>query len=553
MNRAATAKASMTAMIKQLFRANWMARRQQANLSRIRLSRSQIQFNRHVLKWCLLNAQIEFKNKNLNNSALWCRIGAEVTGFGCGLLSSRNLEEILNHISEACWNESTLEFNQKPKRILHVVTRTDNIGGHNALLRRWIERSPSEQVHTVCVLQWVDPAEKNLKELARYSGGRFIDLTSLYPNPLESADALRKLAFEVADVVILHHHMWDIIPTLAFGSNGGPPCFVLNMADHLFWVGTSICDCILELREEGACLSKKYRTNKDSCIVGVPLPNKISACNRSKDLDIRDTLGIPANSIVFITVGRAPKYIKREGFSFVETAIDILRQVEGSHIIAIGPSEESSDWRFACEQSHGRLHAIGEQTDLSSYFAVSDVYLEGFPFGSLTCLLEAARSGLPCVRAPGSIPSIYRSSGKAFDCCPAPDDVNMYIQFSKDLALMSKEHRLQTGLNLAKDVERHHGTGWTINILEILRPSPHRVNNSEPQSEYLPLKESQLLGWVDGESLVFAAQRARECSLSLSNVSYFVPLAICAIQKPRLLRQMFKALLGKKAALTYIT
>lgn len=521
----------------------------------LELSNSQLKLNRRVFQWCLRNAQIKFKTNYLSESAAWCKIAAEIAGFGCGFLSSPELEEILNQISQATFSESTFQFFNKPKKFLHVMSCTYGAGGHTALVRRWIERRPSNQVHSVCVLHEIGSNEKLLKAQTFASGGQFLDFTDLSTCPIQKADALRNLAIQTADIIILHHHMWDVVPVLAFGTKDVPPCLVLNHADHLFWVGTSICDRILELRDEGAALSKIYRTNKDNRVIGIPLPLKFDNRKRSIAPEIRNHLSIPANSIVFITVGRASKYISRNGISFIDAAISILGEVRESHIIAIGPSIENDDWRLACEQSQGRLHAIGEQANLEDYFSAADIYLEGFPFGSLTCLLEAGRCGLPCVRAPKIIPSIYRSTGKALENYPTPCDVDMYISFSRDLAIMPKEDREKLGKSLSDEIECQHGSGWISNIPELMYPIHHRIQNLEPESRNLKFKDAQLFRWNNGESLVFAAQRAQECSLPFSRISYLLFVITCVMRNPsgNILRQILKVLLRRKSIYTYIS
>ena len=51
-------------------------------------------------------------------------------------------------------------------------------------------------------------------------------------------------------MIILHIHCEDVIPVLAFADESGlPPVLFLNHADHLFWLGTSVADLVLNLRD----------------------------------------------------------------------------------------------------------------------------------------------------------------------------------------------------------------------------------------------------------------------------------------------------------------
>lgn len=53
---------------------------------------------------------------------------------------------------------------------------------------------------------------------------------------MERAARLKKLAYEWADIVVLHMHMMDPIPVIGFGIDGGPPIIYMNHGDHCFWL-----------------------------------------------------------------------------------------------------------------------------------------------------------------------------------------------------------------------------------------------------------------------------------------------------------------------------
>jgi hypothetical protein len=80
--------------------------------------------------------------------------------------------------------------------------------------------------------------ELTLRDLADAVGSRRGKVTAIGSNGslLDRAKALRELAWREADRVVLPVHMWDPIPAIAFGIEGGPPVFVLKHADHAFWV-----------------------------------------------------------------------------------------------------------------------------------------------------------------------------------------------------------------------------------------------------------------------------------------------------------------------------
>lgn len=482
------------------------------------LTEGQIEFNKTIFDWCLRNARRAVDRRHYIQTTRWCQLAAKVGGFGCGCLVSPELESLLLEVANQL---PTFPDTVRPagscKRWLHVMTRTDRIGGHNALLKRWMECTLTADRHSIALLEHQDPDEKDLCNVAEASGGQFVFLGNLNSRPLESAQKLRELAWTTADYVVLHHHMWDVIPTLAFGITGGPPVLLLNMADHLFWVGASIADLVLQLRPEGQTLSEQYRGIDRNYLLNIPLPNQPST-NRDVNTaaDLRQKLGIPSDCLVFLTIGREPKYEPREGVDFTATATDLLRQVPGSYFIAVGPSKENPAWCRAHEKTQGHLIPVGPQHDLRPYHMAADIYLEGFPFGSLTALLEAGLAGLPCVRAPRILPPIYRSNGPAIDYLPEPANPLGYVEQALELAGLSRADLRRMGAELSARIDHIHRIGWVDNVVQIPLPDVHQIHTKMPGIAPLPSSEAKFLRYLDGDPLRFVLWKARERGLDTS-------------------------------------
>ena len=73
---------------------------------------------------------------------------------------------------------------------------------------------------------------------------------------LQKARNLRAIARFNADMVILHHGGHDLVPLLAFATTNLPPVAVLNHADHVFWLGSSITDMVVNQPRAGARLQR---------------------------------------------------------------------------------------------------------------------------------------------------------------------------------------------------------------------------------------------------------------------------------------------------------
>jgi len=90
---------------------------------------------------------------------------------------------------------------------------------------------------------------------------------------------------------------------------------------------------------------------------------------------------------------------------FLAVAEELLCQLPGAYILAVGVREDER-WRAVSERTGSRLRALGRQSQVSDYHDAADLYIEGFPFGSTTALLEAGLRGIPVILAPATCPRL---------------------------------------------------------------------------------------------------------------------------------------------------
>ena len=182
---------------------------------------------------------------------------------------------------------------------------------------------------------------------------------------------------------------------------------------------------------------------------------------------------------MLLTVGSAHKYDPMPDLDFVETALAILRKAPDVHLIAVGPRDKGV-WRAAREKTGGRFMALGPQPDSTLFCRAADLYLEGFPSGSLTALLEAGEAGLPCVRAPRACIPPLSSDSAGLDGLDQPEDVNEYVQIAATLAQDVKA-RAELGQKLQQSIRLHHcGSGWLAHLRAVkkLIPESHSVHEN---------------------------------------------------------------------------
>jgi hypothetical protein len=445
-------------------------------------------FYKAIYDWCLRQMARYQRSGNLEQAVQWGMLAAAHASEAhfLGILADSTLEERLLAIGRSLPAAPAKKRTWPPKNILHVVSLAYKVGGHTRLCRRWIENDSIIHRHDVVLTSQRGSIPGNLKQAVEQSGGEITVLNSESPL-LERAKQLREIACAQADVIILHTHMHDPLPVLAFADRDAPPVMLLNHADHTYWLGASVADLVADIRASGQELTRHCRGIKESVILPIPLEGIDGGSadgGRSSQLQTveRNRLGIPQDALVFLTIGSEYKYQPINQYDFLSAAEQILEKCSGAYLIAIGP-KAGGRWAAASIKTGGRLQALGEQEDVAPFHAAADIYLEGFPFGSLTALLEAGLSGLPCVGAPGITPSGLKSDSLALATMPAPASVEDYIAEALRLAGDPQARRREGRRLQAAIRENHCGAGWMGHLAEAYArlPEKHALWTRTPQ------------------------------------------------------------------------
>ncbi len=424
-----------------------------------------IRANALGFQWCLKNAVAALQASELNDVMAWCSLAAHSAannGFH-GLLASPELDDVLLQVAQRLPAASPSPRNFPPRRCLHVFSTAFTLFGHTKLCREWMKLDAQGRQHSVVLLSQERPAPENLVEIVRRAGGSVIQL-DCRKGLVERAQEFRAEACQRADVVILHTHPEDVIAPVAFGVPGGPPVIMVNHADHAFWVGRPMVDLLLDIRESGHAWSLENRAVSRAEIVPIPLSDldtRMTDAARRQEIRqaVRRELGVPEDAVLLLTVGASFKYTPFGDFDFCRAAEAILESCPKARLVAIGP-QNTGRWRKANKATNGRLMAIGNQTDLPRFHAAADIYLEGFPSGSLTALLEAAQAGLPAVRAPETCALPFRSDGIALSVLAQPKDLDDYKRMAVALVNNPDECK-RMGEAAGRSVPEHHcGESW---------------------------------------------------------------------------------------------
>lgn len=441
-------------------------------------------FNRVLFQWCLDRAEQAIKSNCEENAAKWLFVAAKCADtFGCGELTSPRLESLTLRLAKNLPFTAMPITPAKSTRWLHVMSEAHPIGGHTALVRRWIEKDTSDDTHHLVLTNMEEFSIPELSSVIKSSGGTVTTLGSI-PSYLGRAQSLRQLSYAIADRIVLHIHMWDVVASIAFGVEGGPPVIYLNHADHTFWVGSAITDQVANLRQSGITFCVNYRGITRNALLPIPLECEDSSFASSTKALFRDALGIPHDAMLYLTIGTEFKYQAVGELDFLIAVRRLLNAIPNAYLIAIGPKSTAPGWREATRELAPRLIAVGEQYDLRPYHAAADVYLEGFPFGSLTALLEASLANLPCIRAPCAAAPPFTSDGDALNGHPQPANTEAYVSDAINLAA-SAEDRYKSASDLRFSVMSHHcGKAWRAYLERFKQAVPvaHHLHPVFPKS-----------------------------------------------------------------------
>jgi glycosyltransferase involved in cell wall biosynthesis len=362
------------------------------------------------------------------------------------------------------------------RRVLHVASQVSAVGGHSRMLYHWVRNDHSSSHSLVLVDQGDLPVPKWLLGAVSGSGG---DL-ACFPSGshlCQRAAWLRDAARRTADLVVLHHGAFDVVPTVAFAEPDCPPVVLLNHADHLFWLGSSVSDLVINLRTAGCEHTATRRFVSSNAVLPIPLAGTVTRVSRRR---ARRALGIPDDQTVLLSIGRAEKYRPCGPYDFVSTAGKILNCQPGAHLYVVGESLTGIAPYLRCAV-HERLHFVGSLEDPVLYRQAADVYMESFPFGSQTALLEAALEGLPVVPAYAPLfPLLVSNDDALSDVLPNPHSEQEYVE-RVDRLIQEPERRAELGETLQKRLLVDHvGEGWLDRLASLYLETDRLTHRPRP-------------------------------------------------------------------------
>ena len=343
------------------------------------------------------HAEKLFSEGRLAAASLTAAVAASIAAHRhCGIFASPRIERILIGIGDALSGRDHAEIpvsRTKPiKSVLHIATELAPVGGLTRMISRWVNADKSRN-NSLVLTQHRGPIPDHTKEAFARSGGRIYELNHSPGGKLEWALELRRLAKQF-DAVVLHFHCEDVIPLIAFSDpKAMPPIILLNHADHLFWIGPSISQVVISLREaaEDIAINRRGVEPRRSII----MPTIVDPTVREKTrAEAKRALQIDPDCVLILSVARGVKYRSINGITFADRHTKVLAENPRAKLLVIGVGNPA-DWEPVKRAYPGQLETLPEIELPKAYFEAADIYVDSYPFVSSTSMMEAAGYGLP--------------------------------------------------------------------------------------------------------------------------------------------------------------
>lgn len=311
-----------------------------------------------------------------------------MVNYHCGVFRYEPIEALMKTIGNELITESMGDA--KNNRFLHIMTKVSVTGGHSSVVENFIKnRCGYDEEHHLLLVSQYDEVKPDFCH-ALDSNNKLFDISNM-----EVEDKIREIArvSRGYEYVILHHHMYDVLPIIALSKfKNKKNIFVYNHADHLYWVGSSIVNRTLEMSTDGASFSTTRRGVVDACVLPIPLRK------RGKDpaVNLREKLNLSSQQKVILTIGNKNRFLT-EKYSYKDVIREVIKNANDIVFVIIGDHDESF-WGDLWTCSRIIFPGIVPKDELDAYYSMADLYLDSFPMGGSTATLDALCYGVPSIK-----------------------------------------------------------------------------------------------------------------------------------------------------------
>ncbi len=346
--------------------------------------RARIDKNYYYVK--CLEKLIPFQKNDMDKLKLITLIGRIYAGYVTGVYSSDILEAEIIRIGK----KIPFRPAEGPVRgrTLHVMTQGFAIGGHPVIVNNWIKWDKDTRSSIVFTDMPGTKIPDFLKESVKKSGGEIFCINRR-KNDLSKAEELLEIS-QRYERVILHTHMYDVVPVLAYSNpEWKRPVYLYNHADFRFSFGFSVADCVLNMCPYDVKKAVSYRGIKPENSVWMQFPGNgqllesTDICEKENAGNtVKTSYGMEKGAKLIVSMGSDFKYQSIIGCDFGVFVRNVLEAYEGDayfYVIGADPSKES--WKKLQAETKGRVRALGylQREKAEELIAAADLYVVSFP------------------------------------------------------------------------------------------------------------------------------------------------------------------------------
>jgi len=359
------------------------------------LARARAEFD--AFNVALARTEQAWRNGKLDAAAAYAGVAAlSAMRPHAGFFASPSLERLLLDIGRRTAKPTTYrrKTNVKIRRVLHVMSELLPVGGLINNLVHWLQ-ADTGRTHSLAAIHQRGAVPAVVTGPIRQSGGSIYRINKTPGCQIAWARKLREIA-EGYDAIVLHTYGQDPVPLIAFAeADKRPPLLLLNHADHLFWLGASIADVVMNMREAALDLTIARRGVEPRRNLVVPTVIAPPKRLMSRE-EARAKLGIANDTILMFSAARGMKYRTVDGVTFTAPFVPLLRKHPKAQLLVLGAGERE-DWKSDSAAVDGRIRGLPESPEARIYHEAADIYVDSFPFVSSTSMMEAAGLGVPLV------------------------------------------------------------------------------------------------------------------------------------------------------------
>jgi hypothetical protein len=279
---------------------------------------------------------------------------------------------------------------------------------------------------------------------------------------------------------------------------------VCNHADHSFWLGVHVADVVADIRPAGRDITIGRRGIPAASCAFIPIPG--FGLERGDASRARQGLQVPPEAVLLLTVADERKYRDADPH-LSELLATVMAEHDNVWLVVVGPGDDPP-WPGLRERFGGRVALLPPTPELDDLRAAADIYVDSYPTGSLTSLLDSAALGTPALSL--QLPAREASLRIDVPVMEALDVVDSPPDFVRALSTLvaSPEQRADAGARAADGVRRLHSrdaveaavietyrlaAGWPARRRQ--RPRHDRDPSTEPFDVQVA-RAYEAAGWV---------------------------------------------------------